>query len=161
MSYLSGKDRTFHFKKLISKLIYIRTASDNPDPVSYRRALRGSKKKIADMTRPNTSFLNTAAQLEHEDLGKIYKAIDSSFMSIITPGTEGLLGFTMSWQEKDASVKKEILRFLSKADFGNIQDIKIETKEIPASILNRLSNEMMKFGFAKKIRQVEATILIL
>lgn len=132
-------------KKLIYQRIYNSTNKNSEGP-SYEWKwgdnLLGSKTKIADMTRANTSFLNTAAQLKHPFLGKIYKFIALSFLPMITPATRGLLDYTISKIENDESMRIKILGLLQKADFGNIDDIKIETKEIPPNVLDSLPDEI-------------------
>jgi len=127
------------------KLVYQRTCSDctgNCDTLNYEwkwgDTLVGSKKKIAEMTRPNTTFLNTAAQLEHPDLGKVYHSLRMSFMSTITPGTRGLMNFTIQRIEKNEGFKKDILNLLEKSDFGQIKDIVLKTREVPSSFIDTL-----------------------
>jgi len=133
------------------KLIFHRTCVDcsgDCDSLSYKwkwgDTLLGSKSKIAEMTRQNTTFLNTAAQLEHPDLGKLYDSLRKFFLPIITPKTSGLMPFTMQRIEKSEAIKNDILAFLEKADFGHINDIIIKSKEIPASVLDGLPDEARK-----------------
>jgi AAA15 family ATPase/GTPase len=130
------------------KLIYQRNCVDctgDCDNLVYEwkwgDTLVGSKKKISEMTRPNTTFLNTAAQLEHPDLGKIYNHLRMVFMPTITPGTRGLMNFTMRRIEKNDTLKKDILNLLEKSDFSQINDIVLKTREVPSSFLDTLPDE--------------------
>jgi len=139
------EESLFYSPKGQKKLIYQRINKNHEGPEyqwKWGDSLSGSKKKIADMTRANTTFLNTAAQLKHPSLGEIYEFIASSFLPIITPTTRGLLDYTINKIEKDESTRIKILRLLQKADFGNIAGIKIETKEIPPEIINSLPDEI-------------------
>jgi len=144
-------ERLSYSPKGQKKLIYQRTCqncSDECEKLEYDwkwgDTLSGSKKKIADMTRYNVTFLNTAAQLDHPDLGSIYNDISNAFMPLITPGTLGLIDYTIERLEKVAESKKEILNLLSKADFSHINDITVHTKEAPSSLINSFSDEVRK-----------------
>lgn len=130
------------------KLIYQRICKDctgECDKLEYDwkwgDTLVGSKKKIAEMTRQNTTFLNTAAQLEHPDLGAIYNALGMGFMPMITPTTKGLMNFTLRRMEKDDDFKKDILNLLEKSDFGKINDIIVKTREVPSAFVETLPEE--------------------
>lgn len=144
-------ERLFYSPKGQKKLVYQRLCKnclDECDKLEYEwkwgDTLGGSKKKISDSTRYNVTFLNTAAQWDHPDLAPLYNDISNAYMQIITPGTQGLIDYTIERLETNKSSKNEILELLSKADFGHINDIAVRTIELPPAILNSFSEEVRK-----------------
>ncbi|HQC27521.1 MAG TPA: ATP-binding protein [Treponemataceae bacterium] len=133
------------------KLIYNRTLKSNTTSSSsplynwkFGDTLSGNKTEISKMTRPNTTFLNTAAQLEQPELGAVYDALASNIMPIITSTTKGLMGYTIKLLENNAIYKKDILSLLEKADFGKIKDIIVEEREVPIAFWEKLTTETKK-----------------
>ena len=106
----------------------------------------GAKSRIASMTRPNVTFFNTAAQLHHPLIQKIYDWLENSHLPIIIPSQQNLLFWTIGQIEKDDKQKKELLSFLKNAGFDYIKDIIITDEEIPTSFLERLpENDRAEF----------------
>jgi len=106
----------------------------------------GAKSRIASMTRPNVTFFNTAAQLHHPKIQKIYNWLEITHLPIIIPSQQNLLFWTIDQIENDNKKKKELISFLANTGFDHINDIVINNEEIPPSFLERLpENERSEF----------------
>ncbi|HCC36798.1 MAG TPA: hypothetical protein DEQ14_03850 [Treponema sp.] len=126
------------------KLLYERKFTEKgnaPYEWKWGDNLTGDKKKIAESTRGNTTFLNTAAQFAHPELSKIHKWMTSIYFPPIYPLPQGLARYTIDCIEENKKMKSNIINFLAHSDFGHINDIVIEEQELPDSFVNRLSQK--------------------
>ncbi|GHV14856.1 hypothetical protein FACS189491_11610 [Spirochaetia bacterium] len=105
----------------------------------------GAKKNFESMTRPNATFINTAAQLNHPEMGEIYRYLTKIYHPMIIPLNQGLISYTLNQMGKNESIKNEFLNFLSAADINHINDIIIKEIEVPNSVIGRLP-EAVKSG---------------
>jgi AAA15 family ATPase/GTPase len=128
-------------KKLIFERVCLNAGKEWADleyAYKWGDMFSGSKKKIASMTRPNATFLNTAAQLNHPVIREVFDWLNKMHLPRIVPSNQRLLYYTIGQIENDAAIKNEVLSFLAKADFGHINDIMIKNKEIPVSVIEGL-----------------------
>jgi uncharacterized protein len=82
-------------------------------------ALKGDRKRIANATRENALFLSVAAQNNHEQLGKIYRAISAQFMLDLPWDAHEPMIFSDS-PLFDPQRNHEVKRLLRAADLGVI-----------------------------------------
>ena len=139
------KECLFFSPKGQKKLIFERICKDhnnqweNLDYIyKWGDVFTGAKLRIASMTRPNVTFFNTAAQLHHPLVQKIYNWLEKTHLPIIIPSQQNLLIWTIEQIEKNNKRKKDLLSFLANAGFDNINDIIISNEEVPASFLERI-----------------------
>jgi AAA15 family ATPase/GTPase len=106
----------------------------------YERQLKGSiyeyrwgedlprdKLKLSKITRPNATFLNTAAQFELPEIQKIYRFLYGLSFQLIQPQSkDSYRKETVALIETDKQAKSKILDLLNKADLAKIDDIVIE-----------------------------------
>lgn len=103
---------------------------------------------ITLQTRPNSLFLSSAAQSNHEFLSNIFKGIVEHFQIIST-------SFGQPWRLRTADIcaaegrKEQIKAFLAFADF-DIVDVEVTDKEIPANLKGLLDQTE---GLLKEIEQ--------
>jgi AAA15 family ATPase/GTPase len=135
------RERLSYSPKGQKKLLFERTCSNCNDDgrnfiyqYKWGDAFTGAKKNIADMTRANATLLNTAAQLNHPEISKIYNWLITHCPPSIRPVNQDLLTYTFNQIEENKNMKKEILTLLAKSDFGHINDFVIKDEELPASI---------------------------
>ncbi|MCL2007369.1 MAG: ATP-binding protein [Treponema sp.] len=141
------KESLNFFPKGQRKLIYERLCK-NPDnqwekivyDFKWGDIFTGSKLRISSMTRPNVTFINTAAQLHHPLIQEIYNWLEKLYLPIIIPSHQNLLFWTIGQIEKDEKQKKALLSFLTSAGFDHIKDIIVTDEEIPTSFLERLTD---------------------
>ncbi|MHB9291211.1 hypothetical protein Holit_00283 [Hollandina sp. SP2] len=111
-----------HKKK---KNLYERQLKGSIYEYRWGEDLTGDKLKLSEITRPNATFLNTAAQFELPEIQKIYRFLYGLSFQLITP-RDIYWDKTVTLIETDKQAKSEILDLLNKADLAEINDIVIE-----------------------------------
>ena len=103
----------YSFPKSYQRILFERDG----DEFHFGRTLKGQNGVIAEMTRPNSLYLSTAAQHRHERISKIY----GYFQSIHVDRNIAIPGFAASAQlvrdEPDRRVRR-VIGFLEKMDMG-------------------------------------------
>ena len=96
-------------------------------------SLRGEKKRLAKLTRPNALFLSVAALFNHKQLSVPFDWFASRLRIALPPGLSGrgtpFLHITAELMEKDPRMRQRILSLMQDADFG-IVDITVEEEVI-------------------------------
>lgn len=104
---------------------------------TFGPALRGEKKRIADLTRNNALFVSVAASFNHQQISRIFRWFDRQFQ-ILAPNrlaptgmsrVENVDSLTARRARQDIDFKTKIARLLSEADTG-IHDLDIEIKRL-------------------------------
>jgi AAA15 family ATPase/GTPase len=114
-----------------TEIIFTRKSIENDPRVGIYNWFFGNSIYIASieipqkMTRPNTTFLNTAAQLNINFLKDIYQYFSEMYMDLVVPFDQKLYIYTADQLEKDEKSKKEIVSLLKIADLG-INDVYLE-----------------------------------
>ncbi len=121
--------------------------------------LAGDKKKIAEATRGNTTFLNTAAQFAHPELSRVLIWLTSLYLSPIYPSSQGLTQYTVRYLERNEKMKHNIIDFLAHSDFGHINDIIVKEEAIPDYVVSRLSTKIQEDVQNHKGRYIAKNIL--
>jgi AAA15 family ATPase/GTPase len=99
----------------------------------YGPGLKGERKRIEELTRPDVLFLSVAAKFNHKQLSLVYRWLSDRLRSISAQEQESLfLGLAAQSIQSDRSFYEQVLRFLGIADLG-ITDIQAETVKGPPS----------------------------
>ncbi|WP_448112513.1 AAA family ATPase [Mesorhizobium amorphae] len=96
---------------------------------NFGRNLKGRNKIISEITRPNSLFVSSAAQNDHEELGEIY----SYFRKISIIKSISIAGRTISEQFKDSEIDPRSILFLKEIGAG-IVDYRRGKVEAPEPI---------------------------
>lgn len=131
-AYPSGKQQQWFFRNEDPKRIF-----------TFSRNLRGEKNRtIEELTRPNSLYLSTAAQNNHEALLPIYNFLTRSICFSITrremSRTENMCS--------DEKRKEKLLSLLKAADLG-IEDLRTEETELDEK------NKKVMFGVISVIKE--------
>jgi AAA15 family ATPase/GTPase len=111
------------------KTLYERQLKGSGYKYKWGEDINGDKIKLSKITRPNASFLNTAAQFELPEIQKIYRFLYGLSFQLITP-RDSYRDKTATLIETDKQTKSEILDLLSKADLAKINDVVIERQDL-------------------------------
>lgn len=123
------------------KLLYERM----PDkPVKWGTDITGSKKIIADMTRPNSSLLSAGAQAHHPLFVQLYEYLSNRFKGMLTPADGSLSEYVLRHIEKDAAYKQQIIGLFNASDLGKVTDIKVKTEIIPQEFIKQLPQDVQE-----------------
>ncbi|MBI9094004.1 MAG: ATP-binding protein [Sphaerochaeta sp.] len=120
------------------KLIFSREANGE---VKWGTSIKGGKKQIADMTKQNVALLNVGAKLDHSLLSKVYQSLDTMTSSLISPESGSLMQQVLKLISENPESKSELLKLLSNANFNNIQDILVESSDLPQDFLSIVNQE--------------------
>ena len=84
------------------------------DTYSFGRELRGRNSVIAELTKPNTLYLSSAAQNRHQNLSKVFDYFRSlqSFMSISVPSEQAAAAFVQD------GIDPRVIDFLGQINTG-------------------------------------------
>jgi uncharacterized protein len=99
----------------------------------FGRGLRGPNKAVADLTRPNSLYLSTAASNNHEGLTSIFHWFET--IAVSSPDNAGTPRVTTAMLADEA--RSEIERFLTFADLG-ITGVTTHTEEMEPEIAKAL-----------------------
>lgn len=111
-----ANDNVFHSEWLYSfpegkrRKLFERTLAD----VSFGSSMKGQKKILVDLMRPNSLFLSTATQNDHEELSKIRKFFKDIFFHSDISVADYLLNSTFEENEIDPRT----IEFLKKVGTG-------------------------------------------
>ena len=128
------------------KLIFERTT----ESIKWGSFVRGTKKVIEDLTRPNSSLIGAGAQVNHPIFSYIYKHFSNRIKSDFQFNGEGLSEDVMQLIVTDKDFKNKVIGLLSAADFGSITDFKVESHFVPDAVIKMLpssvQDEILKSG---------------
>jgi uncharacterized protein len=108
---------------------------DESPKLYFGKNLKGKLKTIEELTKPNSLFLSTAAEANHDQLSNIYKYFENRYEVYESIKNEELNLKSLLEMEE---VKKLYIDFLKEADIG-ILDIKVEEKDfdVPDDVMLR------------------------
>lgn len=91
-------------------------------------SLKGDRKRIAQQTRDNALYLSTAAQMNHEQLGAIYKAINNLTIFDLPVSSHKPMMFSESplFEERR---RPEVQRLICAADVG-VKDFRVKSQRV-------------------------------
>ena len=96
--------------------------------------------EVAKKTRKNIPLISSIVQLvEDDELKKIYDWFDVFLTPVVTPEFPGITAHVI---EKHPESKEQIIEILGSADLGSIQDIEVQSENIPKHIIETLPNDM-------------------
>ncbi len=138
----------------VQRLLFYR-GEGAEDGWKFGPSLRGRKKLIASATRPNSLFLSTAAQQNHETLTPLYAAFESGMY--YRPA--GLADRGGVFLDDDPILREEnkekVVQLLKASDLG-IQDFRVDRTE---ENYRRLIDKMKEDGASEdRIKEVEKAI---
>ncbi len=136
----------FWFEETEPQLWFQRKGNDR-DAWYFGPALKGDRKRIAASTRENALFLSAAAQLNHEQLGKIYRAISEQFMPDLIWNSHEPMMFSES-PLFDPRRKDEVQRLLRAADLG-VMDFRVKSHKTE---LEMTITRLVESGDEKSLR---------
>jgi AAA15 family ATPase/GTPase len=122
----------------------------------FGKFLKGKNKIIESLTRPNSLFISTAAENNHEQLLELYKFFKNKF--IFSFNNFGSLAKSSKYLV-DENVKDKIISFIRYADTGIIS-AKVEQVEEPGFMaeFNKKLNDIVFEQVDEKVKvQVEAS----
>ncbi len=118
----------------------------------FGTALKGEKESLKLKTRDNGLFISTAAQFNHEQLGKIFEWFQSQFRFIDFSDDHFNPRFTTLKMQEDENFKNWLVSTIQQADFG-IGDVKVKevkpeeidiSNDIPKEIKEKLKQMMLE-----------------
>jgi AAA15 family ATPase/GTPase len=118
------KEWLYAYPKGRRQIWYIRNLKTGP--IEFGKNFSGRNKVIEDLTLPNSLFLSTAAQNNHDLIKPIYSYFENQMTFLL--GTESPPDFGISDLMDDPTTKAMLMDFIKKADIG-ITDITIEEKD--------------------------------
>ncbi len=99
----------------------------------FGRFLKGQNKTIERLTRPNSLFLSTAAQNNHEQLMPLYRYIDRQVLFAGLDDEHARSAFTLQLVRSKATESQAVLDMMREADLGLI-GLTVDKKEVPNSV---------------------------
>ena len=97
----------------------------------FGRHLKGEKKRLTALTRPDALFLSVAAKFNHKQLTPIHGWFGTEFVAFDLGNylhTQLLLGLTATLAQRDSAFRDAVGGFLQDADTG-IQDIAVKLRD--------------------------------
>ncbi len=130
------------------------------DTYSFGRELRGRNRVIAELTKPNTLYLSSAAQNRHQHLSKVFDYFRSlqSFMNISVPSEQAAAAFAQD------GLDRRVIDFLERINTGVCN---YQRKETPLTekmltlrqelfdLINRRATSPMEFNTNNKQYTIE------
>ncbi|GAA1900786.1 AAA family ATPase [Actinomadura bangladeshensis] len=104
-------------QRRVRRLLFERSGSDG-SAIRFGEHLRGKKKAIADLVRPNSLYLSAAAANNHPLLSRLYQWFQREFIYIDAGEPWASLSYTL--HELEEHDKEGVLSLLNYADFGLI-----------------------------------------
>jgi predicted ATPase len=104
-------------------------ARSGPQKFDFGRLLKGQNQAIARLTRPNSLFLSTAAQNNHEQLMPLYRQIDQKILFAGLDDEHMRAAFTMHLVRSKAAETQTVLDMMREADLG-VVGITVDREEI-------------------------------
>ncbi len=112
-AYPKGRTQTW-FERLAS-------SADEPDKWYFGPNLKGEKKSLTQMVRPNALFLSVAAKFAHEQLTPVYKWFSDNLRGINLSDVfrrQAMKAFTLRTIDGEPEIHSRVVNFLREADFG-------------------------------------------
>ncbi len=97
--------------------------------VEFGSHLKGSKKALVEFMRPNSLFLSTATQNDHEQL----TAIVSFFRNVSYNSTVSVSEYAIAGSMKKSSIDERTIKFLSNIGTG-VQNYRVRDVKVPDEI---------------------------
>jgi len=94
--------------------------------------LKGKNRVIEELTRPNSLFLSSAAQNNHEKILPIYEYFQNNFLFRLNQMSAASINVDEFLDDKE--IQKWVLDFMSFADTG-ISDMRIFEEDVPEGVL--------------------------
>ncbi|MEU8035106.1 ATP-binding protein [Streptosporangium sp. NPDC049078] len=120
-------------QRLVRRLIFER-AGPQGSSIRFGESLKGRKRAIADLVRPNSLYLSTAAANNHEQLTRIYRWFESDISYVAAGHPHQNPIATLHGLSEHG--RKSVLSLLNYADFG-ITDVRHEQQPFNAEIRER------------------------
>lgn len=128
----------YSFPKKRTRVLFERSESDG---VKFGPSLTGLRQNIAELMRPNSLYLSTAAANNHPQLKRIYDWFSYDIFPA-QAGTELLDPYTLQeWQQHDRAPLRDLLRY---ADTG-VVDLEVEEQEMPTPAAEKFIEFMAAF----------------
>ncbi|GGO81098.1 AAA family ATPase [Nonomuraea cavernae] len=113
-------------QRTVRRTLFERSSPDG-ESIRFGEHLKGRKKSIRDLVRPNSLFLSAAAANNHPQLTEIYHWFEDQIIYI--DAGEPWLNLTKTLHELEAHGRENVLRLLNHADLG-IANVKQEPRQI-------------------------------
>lgn len=121
-------------------------------PWSFGRSFLGPRSTLVEQTRPNALLLSTAAQLNHEQLGAVYRAITTGIRGASRVEFHGFPVFGSGAPILQDAHRSRFAHLLQAIDVGcSGFEIEALRAELPTEVLDMLRPEV-----AEKVRAAEA-----
>jgi hypothetical protein len=122
-------------------------SADEPDNWYFGPNLRGEKKTIAQMVRPNALFLSVAAKFAHEQLTPVYDWFSTNLQGINLSSEyqrKTIESFTLQNIESSSKIRSRVVNLLEAADLG-ISDILVNKRPFSdtESLMEMFSQEFL------------------
>lgn len=118
----------YAFPSKIKQVLFSRNAKE-AEEYYFGRNFHGKNRQIQSITRPHVLFLSAAATSGHPLLAKISSFFEESLVIRMASSTTNPDSLARSL-EKDSTIGKDVVRYLSLADTG-IADFRIATQKMP------------------------------
>lgn len=140
----------------VDQLWYHRKGSDRDDWY-FGPALKGERKRIATATRENSLFLSAAAQNNHEQLSKIYRAFDALFFEDLPWASHRPMMLSES-PLFDPERADEVRRLLRAADVG-VMDFRVKSRKLDVEQLIESLRQSPDQSVAQKADELQSLML--
>ncbi len=118
------------------QVLFHRDNNDPEEPWYFGKHLVGRNRTLASMTRPDSLFVSTAAQNNHERLLEVYHYFKTQFVMRLDP-LESLIK-QIATPYRDSELRRRAVELLSAADIG-ITDLEVQSSAIPDEVAPLLS----------------------
>ena len=112
---------SYSYGKKKSRKVLFHRNSENEEQFYFGKALRGKKRVVAELTRPNSLFLSSAAQNNHKNLASIYEFLELRFKFRFE---NQINEYSISEKMENVENKEKVISFLKNMDIG-IKEIKV------------------------------------
>ncbi|MEU4537141.1 ATP-binding protein [Streptosporangium sp. NPDC023825] len=117
-------------QRRVRRVLFERSGPDG-ESIRFGEHLKGKKKSITELVRPNSLYLSTAAANNHPQLTEIYHWFENQIIYI--DAGEPWLNLSQTLRELEAHDRDGVLRLLSHADFG-ITGVKQEPRQMEKKV---------------------------
>ncbi|HLO85125.1 MAG TPA: ATP-binding protein [Nostocaceae cyanobacterium] len=112
--------------------------------------LKGEKKRIQKLVRPNSLFLSHAAQNNHPQITPIFEYFFDKINIINSSQTRfGEFGFSINMCEDNIKFREQVVNLLNQADIG-ISDIRFESRP-----LTKTTRNLLKYWLSQEFEHQE------
>lgn len=107
-------------------------------PVKFGRQLRGPRAAAAEMTRPNSLFLSSAAQNNQQELMRVWRWIAQDIVGASEQDRRSRGFFTADrYMDADSGLRERLRKLIASADLG-VEDL--EVAEVPPPALGAITD---------------------